>query len=259
MEKCNSCVKEPTGRINVARFLQRLDAALSRNDLAQAQDCIRFWEKEARSLQDDRGLLSVTNEALGLYRRTADKTAALAAIDQAKELLFSLGMDSQVSGAVIWVNLATTMAAFGQNEQALAYYQKAEDIFLRQGMEGTYEYAALVNNKAAALSKLKQYDQAQQCYEKAISILQAEGQHDGEIGLSMLCLAHVYFDRDEAAYAQVEALLDKAWDYLCSPRQAHDGNYAFILTKCAPSLDYFGRRDEAQALREVAKEIYEGT
>jgi hypothetical protein len=35
-----------------------------------------------------------------------------------------------------------------------------------------------------------------------------------------------------------------------------DGNYAYILRKCAPSLDYFKRPEEAQACRNVAKEIY---
>jgi len=54
----------------------------------------------------------------------------------------------------------------------------------------------------------------------------------------------------------VEALLDEAWDYLNSDRQPRDANYAFIISKCAPSLKYFNRNDEAEALLAVAKVIY---
>ena len=49
---------------------------------------------------------------------------------------------------------------------------------------------------------------------------------------------------------------DEAWDYINSDNQPKDGNYAYILRKCAPSLDYFKRPEEAQACRDVAKEIY---
>ena len=97
----------------------------------------------------------------------------------------------------------------------------------------------------------------ERCYLSAIEILKEEGKHDGEIAISMINLAHLVFDRDDTAYERVESLLDEAWEYINSPRQPHDANYAFILSKCAPSLDYFKRHDEADALREVAKEIYE--
>ena len=69
-------------------------------------------------------------------------------------------------------------------------------------------------------------------------------------------LAHLTFDRDDTAYEQVEALLDEAWEYVNSDDQPKDGNYAYVLRKCAPSFDYFQRPMEAQAMREVAKEIY---
>ena len=70
-------------------------------------------------------------------------------------------------------------------------------------------------------------------------------------------LAHLTFDRDDTAYEQVESLLDEAWDYINSDNQPKDGNYAYVLRKCAPSFDYFQRPEEAQAMRDVAKEIYE--
>ncbi|MGN1451247.1 MAG: hypothetical protein ACI4XQ_04040 [Eubacteriales bacterium] len=54
----------------------------------------------------------------------------------------------------------------------------------------------------------------------------------------------------------MEALLDEAWEYVNSDDQSKDGNYAYVLRKCAPSFDCFQRPMEAQAMREAAKEIY---
>lgn len=84
------------------------------------------------------------------------------------------------------------------------------------------------------------------------------GFHDGEIAISLVLLAHLAFDRDNTAYEKVEALLDEAWEYLNSDDRAKDGNYAYVLRKCAPSFEYFQRSMEAQALRDVAREINEG-
>ena len=56
----------------------------------------------------------------------------------------------------------------------------------------------------------------------------------------------------------MEALLDGAWDYINSPRSPRYGRYADALLKCAPSFEYFQRPEAAQALREVAEEIYDG-
>ena len=52
---CSSCVREPVGRINVARFIAKLDACLARNDLPAAGKCLTDWEAEARGLGDERG------------------------------------------------------------------------------------------------------------------------------------------------------------------------------------------------------------
>ena len=71
-------------------------------------------------------------------------------------------------------------------------------------------------------------------------------------------LAHLTYDRDDTAIEKVESLLDEAWEYVNSDNQPKDGNYAYVLRKCAPSFDYFQRLIEAQACRDVANEIYYG-
>lgn len=258
-QECAGCVKEPSGRISVARFIDRLDRYFSRNDLEGAGECIAYWEQEARKLGDLRGLLSVYNEELGFYRRIDDREAGLRAVEEAVGLVRELGMEEQISGATILANAATTLKAFGEAGRGLPFYGQAEKVYLSYGMGQAYEYAAMLNNRAAALCDLARFDEGEADYRKAIGILREEGAHDGEIAVSLVNLAHLTFDRDASSQEQVEALLDEAWEYINSRRQPHDGNYAFILSKCAPSFEYFGRELQAAALREVAEEIYDGT
>lgn len=252
---CESCVKEPVGSVNVARVIARLDECFSKNDMVQAGETLSYWENEAKRLGDDRGLLSVLNEELGYYRKTRDKENGLRVIRETEELL----QNTQCAGAstaTILVNLATTMKAFGMAQDALPYYEKAQSTYEALGKNPSYEYAALLNNRALAYEDLKDYDKACQSYEQAIEILKNYPEHDGEIAVSLMNLAHAVFDNDDTAYEKVEALLDSCWEYLNSDNIIRNADYAQILMKCAPSFRYFKREIEADALEEVAKEIY---
>ncbi len=257
MNNCKSCSKEPIGQINVARFIEKLDACFSSGDIASAIKTVQYWENEARELCDMRGLLSVINEELGLYRRIGDKEKGLVAVKAAKELL-EMGIAEGKSAATVYVNLATTLSAFGKAEESLKYYDMAEKLYCNSEIQGIYEYAAMLNNKSSALIALGKFDDGELCLRRAIEILKDSGKYDADIALSYISLAHLYYDRDESAYDSVEELLDTAWEYINSGRQTHDADYAFAISKCAPSFKYFGREPEAEALLETAKEIYGG-
>ncbi len=258
VNNCETCPKEPIGRINVSRFISTLDDCFKTNDLSAADKLVDTWATEARALCDDMGLLSVLNESLGLCRRTNSYEKAMATIDEVLLLLKSTGMNEKVSGATIYVNLATTLKAFGKPENGLEYYSAAEKIYLENDMQSTFEYSALLNNRASAFCELKRYDEAELNLLIATEILKEEGNHDGEVAIGLINLAHCVYDRNEKDTARVEDILDEAWNYINSPRQPHDANYAFIISKCAPSLRYFNRFDEADALEAVAKVIYGG-
>lgn len=243
--------------IDTKRFLERLDSCFDRNDMRSARECISFWENEARQAGDERALLTVLNEAVGVYRRTQKKGKAINAMQEALDLVEKLGLSDTLSGSTVYINAATTLSFLGEEEKSLALYDKAARCYIANGKTQTYEYATLLNNKAGALNALKRYDAAESCWKEAVEILKAEGRHDGEIAISLVMLAHLKYDRDDTAFDATEKLLDEAWDFLNSDRLIRDGNYAYVLRKCAPSFDYFQRPIEAQALRDVAKEIYE--
>ncbi|MGN1042279.1 MAG: tetratricopeptide repeat protein [Christensenellales bacterium] len=250
--ECKSCSNEPSGKINVSRVVNKLDECFAKNDLAEAVRTVEYWENEARSLNDFCGLLSVLNEELGLYRTLNDEAKGMRAVRLALEILAE---DDSLSRATVYVNVATTLKAFGRAEEGLPYYDKAEQSYLKHGFQNTYEHAALLNNKGTALSDLARYDEAEKCFIDAINILKEEGNHDADIAISVLSLAYIVFEREEN-YDKVEQMLDVAWDYLNSERQPHDFNYAAAIKKCVPSLRYFQRGMEADALEETANEIY---
>ena len=243
--------------IPVSRFIESLDQCINRNDMKAAGKCIKYWESEARCLHDKSGLLTVLNEAVGYYRRAHKKTRALEAMEESLLLADELGLTHKVSGATIYINAATTLSFFGSEEKALELYEKAALCFEAEKKTESYEYAALLNNRAATLFELKRYDEAEADWLAAIDILKKIGMHDGEIAVSLLMLAHLTYDRDSDAVEKVEVLIDEAWNRINSDDQPKDGNYAYVLRKCAPSLEFFNRPDEAQACRDVAKEIYE--
>lgn len=115
--ECESCSNEPKDKINLARFFAKLDEIFSRGDLAAAGRLIEYWERDARSIGDENGLLYVLNEETGFFRRTGEKEKGLAAVEEALALAEKLGICETVSGATVIINCATTMKAFGEAEK----------------------------------------------------------------------------------------------------------------------------------------------
>ncbi len=81
-----------------------------------------------------------------------------------------LGLTQNLSGATIFVNAATTLSFFGEEEKGLELYGKAAAIYEKEGRTETYEYAALLNNEAGTLYALKKYDEAEAMRESAKEI-----------------------------------------------------------------------------------------
>lgn len=250
-----SCKKENYDKINIKRFITKLDSFFATDDLEGAKNHIEYWEKEAQNIGDDTGLVTILNEELGFYRRNGQKEAGLSAVERVIPLLEKVGNDNTLSGAAVMINAATTLKAFGNAERAIHLYARAEKVFVSNEKIDIFEYAALLNNKASALCDTKDYLNAQFCYQKAIEILNRLKKYDGEIAVSYVNLAHLIHDWKGDKKA-VDDYLALAWDYINSDKQPHDANYAFILSKCAPSYRFFGKELEADALEEVSKEIY---
>ncbi len=257
-EKCESCSKENINKVNVRRFIEKLDSFFARNDLDGAGEFLDHWENEARFLGDNSGLLSVLNEKIGFYRRTNEKEKGISAVENALKLLSSGEFGEGVSAGTIFINCATTLKHFGFPEKAVALYEKAEGIYSRFSGVGDFERASLYNNFAASYGDLKNYKKAEEYYLKAIAILKKSGSNKGEIAVSYVNLAHIYFEIDNFS-EKVNECLEFAWDCLADKSISRDGNYAFICSKCAPSYGFFGQFLREDYLKQEAERIYEGS
>ena len=257
MEKCSSCSKEQQNKVPILRVISKLDDLFSKNDLSGAARLLEYWSGEADMIGDRRGKLEILNEQIGLYRRTNERDKALEAVNGALLIIEQEALQNSISTGTIYVNIATTLKAFGKVQDGMPYYKKAEEIYNSNADVSFFKKAALNNNMASAYAEIGDADLAEKHYLKAIELLSIDSEFYGEIAVSYVNLAHLYEDMAKSETSILETM-DKAWDYLNKDGIIKDGNYAFICSKCAPSFDYFGFEQRAAQLESEANRIYEG-
>ena len=255
---CSSCSKESYKTVPLGRIFEKLDECFSKNDLYSAGRLLDYWENEARALHDLRGLLEILNEKIGYYRRTNEKEKAFAAIEEAFELIDGRGIGDRISIGTIYVNGATTMKAFGHANEAMYYYRKAEEIYHSTAIsDNDYRFAALYNNWSSACKDVGDFERSEELCFKAIDILKQKDTYNGEIAVSLINIAHLYYDKspfDERIYQ----LIDEAWERLMSKSNVRDGNFAFFCSKCYPSFGFFGYFEREAELKALTEKIYAG-
>ncbi len=259
--ECTTCKKleQEKKSIPVGRIIQKLDSFFETNDLLGAENLLASWQKEAVTLGDLKGELSVVNEQLGLYRKMNLPEKAQKAVARAIELLELTNSAQTVSGATILVNAATTTKFLEKPQEALPLYERALSIYKKHLNPNDLLFAAFYNNYATTLVDLKRFDEALECYEKALEITsrRIEGLLDSAV--TLVNMAHLFEARDGLESEQIISCLDKAEAVFSDERIIQDSYYAFVAEKCAPSFDYFGYFSAAAKLSKRSKEIYEGT
>ena len=114
---------------------------------------------------------------------------------------------------------------------------------------------------ALCCQALGRYDEAFGLYEKAMDAMSEVAHGVLEQAITCLNMADAVAGRDglEAGETQIFSLLDQAYDLLHTPGVPHEGYYAFVCEKCAPTFSYYGYFAAASELEQEAKTIYERT
>ena len=246
----------PKGRIPISRIIQKLDACYNKNDYVEAGRLLSYWQKEAQHLFDMQGELSIVNELLGHLRKVNEQDKGLEAVKRADELISILKAEDNFSTATIYLNMATTLKAFNQPQQALSLYDKAFAIYTKNGDKSKPYLAGFYNNKALTLVDLLDYSGAEMCYQNALKYLQGETKLlDGAI--TYVNMAHLY-DKMQDRTKVVDCLF-KAFGLLTDERIVQNGYYAYVLEKCAPAFKQFGYEKIAVDFIKLSGEIYERT
>lgn len=255
MEMLNTIRPVPQQRIR-----DKLDACMSRRDYAGAERHLRYWLEEARAGRDRRGELMVLNELVGHYRKTGNRDGAMTCADAALGLVDALDLAGSISEGTTCVNIATAMNAFGENAEALTLFERARAAYEASPAAEPELLGGLYNNMALTCAALKRWDEAAALYDKAMEQM-ARAPHGAlEQAITCLNMANLIEDRDgmEAGEARIYDLLDRASALLDTEGIPHDGYYAFVCEKCAPTFDYYGYFADAQRMRGEAAHIYEG-
>ncbi|MBR2796858.1 MAG: tetratricopeptide repeat protein [Clostridia bacterium] len=242
------------------RVIEKLDWYMGRRDYAGAERHLLYWLEEARLGGDLRGALMLRNELVGYYRKTGQRDRALENGEAALTLLEQLDFGDTISAATTCVNFATALNAFEENERALTLFERARPIYESSAATRPDLLGGLYNNMALTCVALGRFDEAEALYDKAMATM-AKAPHGAlEQAITCLNMADLVAARDgmEAGEGAIYALADRAVALLDAPSLAHDGYYAFVCEKCAPTLEYYGYFDDARRLKEEAERIYAG-
>ena len=243
--------------IPVCRVIEKLDEYLSKADYAAAERHLAYWLAETDIRNDEKGRLTVLNEQIGLFRKTAQEEKGKTAINAALNAAEKAGYRGTVTCATTYINAATAYKAFGQPTKALSLYEKAREIYEEKLLPDDRRKAGLYNNTAVTLTELKKYREAGEFYSLALGVLKMNENTEGEAAVTLLNTADLYAAQNGTDDDRIPGLLEDAEKYLNTPSLPRDGGYAFICEKCAPVFDYYGYFAFAGELRKRAENIYE--
>ncbi|MBQ6755482.1 MAG: tetratricopeptide repeat protein [Oscillospiraceae bacterium] len=251
----------PMRPIPQQRIIEKMDEYMSRRDYAGAERHLKYWLLEATEGRDKRGELMVRGELIGHYRKTAEREKALKEIDAALALVRELDYGDTISAGTTYVNCATALSSFGENERALELFRLAQPIYENSAATRAELLGGLYNNMALCLAALSRYSEAHAYYDKAMEAMaKAE---DGALEQAITCLNRANLVENEvgmeAGESRIFDLVDEAWDKLGGFTGPRDGYYAFVCEKCAPTFGYYGYFAAAEELKNRAEKIYDRT
>ena len=252
---------ERIGPVPQQRIMEKVDALMARRDYAGVERTLRYWLAEAKAGADLRGELMIRNELIGHYRKTGEAEKAEESIGEAMRLLQVSGLEDSLTAATTRVNAGTALNAFGDNERALTLFEEARRIMEQSQACAPATLGGLYNNMGLVLTALGRPGEALDLYEKALAQM-ARAPH-GSLEQAVTCLnmanAVEAMDGAEKGETRINRLLEQAEDLLGSEDLPHDGYYAYVCEKCAPTYEYYGCFLTAERLRQTAEAIYAGT
>lgn len=240
----------------VSRVIQKLDSLLEQKDFDAAEKHLEYWASDAKASGDLRALLTISNEQIGFYRKTGKEREALACAEKALKLAEELGLSDSIAMGTTLVNAATAYKAFDHADKALPLYEKAKSIYESQLNPDDGRLGGLYNNMALAMLDLRRFDEAKELFEKALAVMAKVSGGEAEMAITycnMADLCSAQGDNDVHRY------LEKAFELLSADTLTHEGYYAFVCEKCAPTFAHYGYPYCERDLLKRARKIYEGS
>lgn len=252
---------EQNKNLSAQKIIEQLDALLRQNNYAAAKEHLIYCKTQASLLNDDKTLLLIYNELMGLCRKLGEKDQAINYATSALLQIEKMQIENNVGAATTYLNCGTVYKAFGMADKGIDLFLKAKKIYEENLKPDDERISGLYNNMALALVDLKRFDDALALYKKAILNLQNKPNKQPEQAITYLNMASL----KEAQYGLEEAdgiineYIKKAMELLDIAQNRTDGEYAFACEKCATVFGYYGYFDYENKLKERCRRIYEGT
>lgn len=239
--------------MDISRIMEKLDRLVESGENDEAKELLNYWLKDAKENKDERGELSICNEAMGLYRKLGEKDEAVAYAKRALELVESMDFEDTVTAATTYVNAGTVYKAFGEAETGLPLFAKAKVIYEKELKEEDGRLGGLYNNMGLAFLDLKKYEDAVECYKKALEVMSRVKNGNLEKCITYLNIADVcdalrndkeyegeHKHTDEEWERNIGMCIEKAWECISDETLPRNGYYKFVAEKCAPVFNYYG-------------------
>lgn len=247
----------PNNRIPTDRILTKLDEYLGKNDYISAKRHLIYWLGEAEFLRDNNGILLTLNELMGLCRKLGQRDEAIGFADAALKHIEKTGIEQNVGAATSFLNAATVYKAFERAKESIPLFQKAEQIYKQNLSPDDERFGGLYNNMALAYVDLKEFGNAYRLYEKALKIMSGKPPEQAITYLNMASAVEAQQGLEDGA-EKIAEYAEKAMQLLEECKEQRDGNYAFVLEKCASVFSYYGYFYYANQITERYRRIYEG-
>lgn len=241
------------------RIMEKVDEYMSRRDYAGVERHLLYWLEEAKLGRDGKGELMIRNELIGHYRKTGERDKAFAQAEAALQLLDAMEFEGSITAGTTCVNAATAYQAFGEQEKALAIFERARKNYEAIPSLKPELLGGLYNNMALTLVSLGRFGEANALYAKALETM-ANAPHGAlEQAITYLNMANAAEDEKGLLDASetIDAYLETAQRLLDAPGIPHEGYYAFVCEKCAPTFEYYGWFAAANEFKERARAWYE--
>lgn len=246
----------PTGEtVPVPRLIKELDGLYNSGREREAGAFLENWREKAAALGDWRGELSLLSELMGHYRRSGEAEKGLKAVEDGLNIIKEHNMGGTVSGATVMLNAATTMKCFGRAMESVSIFEHVSRVYSAHLSPEDYRFGGLYNNMALSYADIGEFEKAEIHFHLAMRVISGCNAPDNELAVTLCNMAEMY-DRQDPEDERIGECMEKAWEHLNAPELPRDGYYAFTVSKCAPSFDYFGYFLYARELRERAEKIY---
>ena len=243
--------------IDTKSVIASFDALISSGNEEAAGRHLNLWCAKAHDIGDWRAELTLQSELMGYHRRTNDEKSAMAAVSRGLDIIRQHHMGATVSGATVMLNAATTMKAYGKAHESIPLFKQVSRVFADKLDPTDYRFGGLYNNMALSYSDCGDYNLAEKYFQKAIAVISHCDTPENELAVTCCNLAELYGHTGREA--DIEAMLDKAFEHLSSPALPHDSYYAFTVSKCLPTFEYFGFFLYARELKMRLNDYHERT